>query len=100
MFDKLLKNEEGNLNYVCTDPSRNIYKYKTLEGVVEKDVNAKKLTTKLISGGICEKSLEITHSYSEEPDKFLFYMKQYMDIHGMKGGNSLCFQKEASSLVS
>ena len=99
-YDNLLKNVEGNLNYVCTDPSRNIFKYKTKEGILEKDINAKKLTSKLILGGICEKSLEITNDNLDNDDKFMFYAKQYKDINCMKGGDSLCFQKETSSLIS
>ena len=99
-YDKLLKNEEGKLNYVCTDPSRSIFKYKSKEGIMERDVNTKKLKEKLISSGICDKSLDISKSYYEDPDKNLFYIQKYMDINNMKGGNSLLFEKEMSVLVS
>ena len=42
----LLKDSDGNLNYICTDPSRKIFKYKNNDGELEleKDINAQKLT--------------------------------------------------------
>ena len=45
--DHLLKDEHGRLTYVCTDPSRNTFRYKTNDGVLERDVNAKRLTDAL-----------------------------------------------------
>lgn len=54
--EHLLKDEEGNLKYVCTDPSRNIFKYKDDNGDIKKDIEAKKLTTFLIKGGIKDKA--------------------------------------------
>ena len=45
--DHLLKDEHGKLTYVCTDPSRNTFRYRTVNGVLERDVNAKKLTNAL-----------------------------------------------------
>ena len=35
--------------YVCTDPSRQIFKYKDISGELKKDVEAKKLTNAQIS---------------------------------------------------
>ena len=48
----LLKNLDGNLNYICTDPSRKIFKYKNNSGELEKDINAQKLTDILTDNGI------------------------------------------------
>ena len=54
--DHLLKDDEGNLKYVCTDPSRQIFKYKDISGEVRKDIEAKKLTSYLVDGGIKDKA--------------------------------------------
>lgn len=54
-----LKDENGQLNYVCTDPSRQTFKYKDITGEVRKDVEAKKLTNFLLEGGIKKKSSDI-----------------------------------------
>ena len=45
--DHLLKDDNGKLTYICTDPSRNTFRYRTVHGVLERDVNAKKLTDAL-----------------------------------------------------
>jgi len=45
--DHLLKDDNGKLTYICTDPSRNTFRYRTVSGVLERDVNAKKLTDAL-----------------------------------------------------
>ena len=50
VVDNLLKDEKGNLTYVCTDPSRQIFKYKDNFGDIQKDVKCKKLTKTLIDG--------------------------------------------------
>jgi hypothetical protein len=43
--DKLRRDEQGKLKYICTDLSRQIYRFKTLDGGLERDVKAKKLTS-------------------------------------------------------
>ena len=65
-FDHLLKDEEGNLKYICTDPSRQIFKYKDETGEVRKDVEAKKLTNFLVEGGIKDKACDIMNEWWTE----------------------------------
>ena len=54
--DYILKDDSGQLKYICTDPSRQIFKYKDSEGCIKKDVEAKKLTGFLVNSGIQEKT--------------------------------------------
>ena len=57
--DFILKNDTGNLKYICTDTSRQIFKYKDSEGYIKKDVKAKKLTGFLVNSGIQEKTHDV-----------------------------------------
>ena len=45
---------DDSFNYVCTDVSRKIFKFKNGLGELEKDVNAKKLTNILSENGLFE----------------------------------------------
>ena len=63
MVDTILTDEEGNLLYVCTDPSRNMFKYKNTDGEINKDVEAKKLISFMVDAGIKVKSVEIAREW-------------------------------------
>ena len=70
VFDNLLKNEHGGVNYICCDTSRHIFKYQNSDGNIEKDIKATKLTTLLIDAGLCIKAYNIGFSlWSEENQK-------------------------------
>jgi hypothetical protein len=56
VVENILTDENGNLNYICTDPSRQIFKYKDPSGDIRKDIEAKKIINFLIDGGIQNKS--------------------------------------------
>jgi hypothetical protein len=97
--DKLLKDEDGKLKYVCTDPSRHIYKFKTKDGDVDRDVKAQKLT-KVIWSDLVKKSQDITNDGIRDKDDnvdiFLLYTGKYMDIKDMDTDN----EKFRSTLAS
>jgi hypothetical protein len=57
--DHVLTDENGNLSYICTDPSRHIFKYKDSSGDIRKDIEAKKITNFLIDGGIQNKTSDM-----------------------------------------
>lgn len=42
-----MKDEEGKLKYICTDPSRQVFQYKNEDGKIQKDVRVTKLTKAL-----------------------------------------------------
>lgn len=66
--DSIVKDEVGNLNYICTDPSRSVYKFMNDDGEIEKDPKAKKLTNALISSNIKTKSIEIAENFWTNED--------------------------------
>jgi len=98
--DNLLKDEDGNLMYVCTDPSRQIYRFKTLEGDLERDVRAKKLTAAL-----AEELLRKSQSLASESmdngdsDVFLIMTTNYQDIRELDQDNGR-FRNELASLTT
>lgn len=61
--EKLLTDDDGNLNYVCTDFDRKVFKYKDDSGEVRKDTKAKKLTNKLVKAGLMEKNQDTTQEW-------------------------------------
>jgi hypothetical protein len=73
--DYILKDDTGQLKYICTDPSRQIFKYKDPEGYIKKDIEAKKLTGFLVDSGIKEK----THNSAIE-----FWTDENGDVNGEK----------------
>jgi len=66
MVKTMLTDDDGNLLYVCTDSSRNIFKYKNSAGEINKDVEAKKLISFMLDGGIKGKSVEIARGWYTE----------------------------------
>ena len=69
MVDTILTDEGGNLLYVCTDPSRNMFKYKNTDGEINKDVEAKKLISFMVDAGIKGKSFEIAREWYKNGDE-------------------------------
>ena len=102
--DKLLKDENGNLLYVCTDPSRQIFKYKDNKGEIRKDVEAKKLTEYIVDGGIKKKTVDVANNwYTDENgdidiEKFNFMMDHQQSILNLKDDNN-SFKKELASIT-
>jgi len=66
--ENILKDPSGEYIYVCTDPSRAIFKYKDETGDIQKDIEAKKLTNYLIQGGIKNVATEISKNFIEKKD--------------------------------
>jgi len=99
-YDTMLKDEEGRLKYICTDPSRQIFQYKNGEGEIQKDVKAKKLTKALLDGDLKSASHKIASDkmIDGDADDFLDYSTYYLDIRELEDDNS-DFSKELSTLV-
>ena len=103
--DTLLTDENGNLTYLCTDPSRNVFKYKDSTGEIKKDVEAKKLTDYIIKGGIRIKSADIGNEWCKDDsgdinmDKFNIMLDQQQSIMKLSDDNN-SFKKELASLTS
>ena len=99
-YDTMLKDEEGRLKYICTDPSRQIFQYKNGEGEIQKDVKAKKLTKALLDGDMKSASHKIASDkmIDGDADDFLDYSNHFLDIRELEDDNSE-FSKELSTLV-
>jgi chromosome segregation ATPase len=99
-YDNMLKDEQGKLKYICTDPSRQVFQYKNDKGVVQKDVRATKLTKALLDADIKQTSHKIAWDKMEGAgdEAFMAYTNHYQNIQGMEKDNSE-FSKELSCLT-
>ena len=101
----LLKNEDGLLNYICTDPSRFIFNVVDENGDVEKDVKATKLTNLLFESGLKNKTHDIGKSLwtkndgSRDDEKFLMYQEPICEISSMNSDNTT-FRNELACLTA
>ena len=75
LVDAILKDSEGNLKYKCTDSSRGIFKFLNSQGEINKDVDAKKLISYIVSCGIKGKSVEIANRWYRDEDGVIDMMK-------------------------
>jgi hypothetical protein len=104
-YDILLKDEDGNINYFCTDPSRSIFKFQNADGETEKDIKAIKLTNMLIDAGIKHKTGTIAPSLwtkkdgTVDVDKFQIFGPSTNEIILMQMDNSV-FRNELACLTS
>ena len=100
-----LKDENGNLSYICTDPSRHIFKYKDGLGEIQKDVKAKKLTNLLVESGLKNINSQIATDYwtnedgSHNNEKFCLLEPKATEIHNITDDNSV-FVNELSSITT
>ena len=103
--NNLLKDENGNMNYICSDLSRNVFKFYNSEGNIEKDVKANKLTNMLIEAGIANKALSMAPLLWTDEDgninsnKFLIFSPYTTEIASMQVDNSV-FRNELACLTS
>jgi len=104
-YDILLKDENGNMNYICSDPSRHIFKFYNSEGNIEKDLKAAKITNMLINAGITNKTLLIAPSLWTDDDgnintnKFLTFSPYTNQISTLQIDNT-AFRNELATLTS
>ena len=91
----LLKDTDNNLNYVCTDSSRKIFKYKNDTGDIEKDMNAQKLTNILTDNGLIKKTIKISTDYwtdedgTIDNDKFINLFSKTAEIRMIQEDNTI-----------
>ena len=99
-FDNLLKDKDGKLQYICTDPSRQIYRFKTPDGSLERDVKAKKLTSALTERLIQKSHAIATAEITEgDADVFVLYTTNFQDIKDLVDDNGE-FRAELASLTT
>ena len=101
--DNILKDKDGKLGYICTDPSRQIFKHINSDGSVKKDVRASKLTKKLVkdvkqvSSQIVLKKMDEEKDLKENCNEFL--TKKMEEIVIIDDDNSK-FRTELANLTS
>jgi len=96
--DKLLRDTDGKLKYVCTDPSRHIFKFRSDNGDILRDVKALKLTS-LLTPSVKNKSALISQencdlSFDDDP-----YQQKCEEIHSIENDNGT-FRSELSALTA
>jgi hypothetical protein len=102
--NNLLKDEDGNPNYFCTDSSRCIFKFQNENGEFEKDIKAAKLTNLLFDSGLKTKARDIGEkTWTNEDgtcdgDKFRTYQTPVYEISTMNSDNST-FRNELACLT-
>ena len=103
--DTFLKDSDGNLKYKCTDISRFIYKFLNNKGEINKDVDAKKLISHMVIGGIKGKSVEIADRWYRDEDGEIDLMKYEIMNEPQKNilkieEDSSSFRRELASMTS
>ena len=103
--ENILTDENGNSKYICTDPSRSIFKYKDINGEIKKDVEAKKLTDCIIKGGIRTRSAFIGNEWVHKEDNSNKYvsklemMIEFQENISKISDNNNNFKKELASII-
>ena len=101
--DKLLKDSNGDLQYICTDPSRHMYKYKSNNGDIRTDAKAK-----LLSQMLDKTVVKVTKDMVKDmiatmtSDDFLTVSENFLqikDITDSNGGNAE-FRTELAALTT
>jgi len=105
LVDHYLKDDEGKLKYICTDPSRQIFKYKDDLGDIQKYVKAKKLTKSLIDSGLKEKNNNISESWwtkdgKTNTDRFTVLQPKTSEISSLSISENTLFANELSSITT
>jgi len=104
-FKNILRDEYGNLVYVCGDSSRKIFKYKDSLGKIIKDVNTQKLTDAFIMSDISNitnvKSQEfwINEDGTQDHSKYNIISNPAAEIMNLKY-NNVSFREQLVNLTS
>jgi hypothetical protein len=100
-YDNMLKDKDGRLIYICTDPSRQIFQYKNGEGKIEKDVRATRLTQALLDADLKMASHKVAWDTMKDGNNevFMAYTTHFQNIQGMEQDNSQ-FSKELCCLTT
>ena len=104
--ETMLLDDNGTPKYICTDPSRHIFKYKDTNGEIKKDVEAKKLTGSLIKGGLRKQTAIIGNEWVESGensnnyvDKLEIMIEFQQNIHKIEDNNT-DFRKELAAITT
>lgn len=97
-YNTFLIDENGNSKYVCNDPNRCTFTYKTKNGEISKDYKASNLTN-LICEDVINKSSIISKQGIEEAEDKMIYVKNMEEIKNLKD-NNIKFAKKLSLIIN
>lgn len=104
--DNFLKDDDGKLKYICTDPGRQTFKYKDELGDIQKDIKAKKLTKILIDAGLKKKNNKVAIDWwtSDEgkinTNRFTTLQPKASEIYAISEVENTLFVNELSAITS
>ncbi len=104
-LDNYIKDDNGKYKYICTDPSRHVFKHKDMNGNIIKDIEAKNLVKFLIDGGIKDKAVTTSEKWytkedgSLDQDKAQISIKNCESILNLEKDNT-AFRKHLAKLTS
>jgi hypothetical protein len=100
---KTFTDENGNLEYICTDPSRNMFKFRDKDNVLRKDPQANTLisiiqkplneTIKVRQGGLMKYLADNKYNYTEEQkdaEVSFFAMSEMKDLNEETANKVFC----------
>lgn len=97
-YNNFLLDEHGNLKYLCNDPNRYTFTFKSKDGVIDKDYKATKLTS-LICEDVINKSVIISNNGIEKTDENkMKYIRNLIEIKNLKENNTK-FAKKLTTLT-
>jgi hypothetical protein len=101
--DTILRDEENNFKYICTDIGRSIFKYKDNLGNIKKDYKAQKLTNYLVEGGIKDRVHDISEKWISKDEKvnknkLELAMEKNNEVNEIDKNNNI-FKQELASMV-
>jgi hypothetical protein len=96
-YDYLLKDDNNKLMYICTDPSRHIFRFLSPDGQMVRDINANKLISS-IAESVKNKSAEITINNVNNENRDI-YISKFQEIADLKSNNYV-FRTELASFTS
>jgi hypothetical protein len=95
--EHVIKDEDGKLQYICTDPARHTFRFK--EGDTEiKDVRGKRLSVALAPPVMDKTSRLGMQAIKENPDLFCVYSDSQQNIRDMRDDDAE-FRGELASIV-
>jgi hypothetical protein len=103
VVDTILRDEENNFKYLCTDLGRSVFKYKDKLGNIQKDYKAQKLTNYLVEGGIKDKVHDISEKWISKDEKvnknkLELALEKNNEVNEIDKNNNI-FKKELASMV-
>jgi hypothetical protein len=99
------KDEDGNYNYFCSDPSRSVFRYNKENGETGRDIEAEQLTTLLLSGDLKKQSIKKAEEIwtnkdgSHDSEMYNLHIKNAQDIIDIDKDNTT-FRKCLAKMIS